>query len=694
MPPYDSKPQVSPISKKHKASKPFGGMLTTLCILLLTLENAHTQDLANINKAGFIVKQSKISFDGATIVFMANYDGNFRPYISQLSDSTWGEPELIFSSVIDSLYTITYPQLNFNNKILYFSASKGAEDYDLYSSQLINGEWGNPEPAFVHVNSPADEQCPAVSPDGKKMLFTRPLPDNKPGDYCQGIFITEKDERSGKWSVPVKLPDEFNLSCEMAPFFSADNKTFYFSSEADVSNEEGKKISKKKFNIYWAKIDALTKHYPKSIMPLVNPDEDQLSASVDYKGNIYYSQGDVFRSNERKRYSSISKNVLPDDFLPEPTTLLQGTITGDNHGPIKAKITVSDPFASTIVQSMMSEQNGHYQCVVPQGEYSVAVTKKNHSLQTKVADTRNKREITTDFSLFSEAQFTFNIYDNEYFFPLKATVTLLDSSYSVISSIDVNPDTDKPQVLQVPLGKELNLIVESENYFSDSLAIPFDKEVVFSDFVFDIDLGRKFKSMDFSFTDAETGGSLGLTVTVFNITRNEKVVREVKDGKLVLNMRDGEVYEVSTSAQGYSYFSSEYDMSDATNDGAYVDARLRSLADNSIVLNNITFEYNSYSLNSDSYKELNKLTRYLTENETYKVQIDAHTDDSGTEEYNIKLSMLRAQEVIDFLQDHGIFKERLIAVGFGESKPLLPNTTNENRTKNRRVEFKILEDES
>ena len=114
----------------------------------------------------------------------------------------------------------------------------------------------------------------------------------------------------------------------------------------------------------------------------------------------------------------------------------------------------------------------------------------------------------------------------------------------------------------------------------------------------------------------------------------------------------------------------------------------------SLVLNNITFELNSYELNSASYEELNKLVGYLSENERYKVEISAHTDNAGGDKYNLQLSNLRANSVLQYLQDNAIKQERLVAIGYGEAKPLVPNDTDENMAKNRRVEFKILTEES
>jgi OOP family OmpA-OmpF porin len=80
----------------------------------------------------------------------------------------------------------------------------------------------------------------------------------------------------------------------------------------------------------------------------------------------------------------------------------------------------------------------------------------------------------------------------------------------------------------------------------------------------------------------------------------------------------------------------------------------------------------------------------LNENPGVKVQINAHTDDQGSDLYNNKLSENRAKSVIDYLALKGIVKERLKSVGFGEKKPIATNETEEGRAQNRRVEFQFI----
>ncbi|MDA3616015.1 OmpA family protein, partial [Polluticaenibacter yanchengensis] len=115
-----------------------------------------------------------------------------------------------------------------------------------------------------------------------------------------------------------------------------------------------------------------------------------------------------------------------------------------------------------------------------------------------------------------------------------------------------------------------------------------------------------------------------------------------------------------------------------------------------IVLENVKYDYNSYKLSKGSYAQFEPLIKLMNENPNMKVEIIGHTDSKGADEYNQKLSERRAQSCVDYLASKGISKDRLIAIGKGESEPVADNETAdgkdnpEGRAKNRRTEFKIL----
>ncbi|HCW07948.1 MAG TPA: hypothetical protein DGG95_11365 [Cytophagales bacterium] len=107
-------------------------------------------------------------------------------------------------------------------------------------------------------------------------------------------------------------------------------------------------------------------------------------------------------------------------------------------------------------------------------------------------------------------------------------------------------------------------------------------------------------------------------------------------------------------------------------------------------LKNIYFDFDKTTLKPESFVELNKVVDFLKQNSKVSVEIAGHTDSKGSDEYNLNLSQGRSQSVVDYLKSQGIDESRLQAHGYGETKPIDTNDTDEGRANNRRVEFTIL----
>lgn len=113
------------------------------------------------------------------------------------------------------------------------------------------------------------------------------------------------------------------------------------------------------------------------------------------------------------------------------------------------------------------------------------------------------------------------------------------------------------------------------------------------------------------------------------------------------------------------------------------------------VLRNIYFDFDKATFKINSYDELNKLEQLMAVNEKIKVEISGHTDNIGKKNYNQWLSRKRANAVVEYLINKGIDERRLITKGFGDTKPLATNDNEiDGRELNRRVEFRVIEDNS
>ncbi|MBS1654480.1 MAG: OmpA family protein [Bacteroidetes bacterium] len=107
-------------------------------------------------------------------------------------------------------------------------------------------------------------------------------------------------------------------------------------------------------------------------------------------------------------------------------------------------------------------------------------------------------------------------------------------------------------------------------------------------------------------------------------------------------------------------------------------------------LNNVFFDFDKWDLRPESYVELDRVVKLLNDNPAIQIELSAHTDSKGSDEYNFKLSDNRARSVMEYIISKGISADRLTSHGYGETMPVATNETDEGRQLNRRVEFKIL----
>lgn len=109
----------------------------------------------------------------------------------------------------------------------------------------------------------------------------------------------------------------------------------------------------------------------------------------------------------------------------------------------------------------------------------------------------------------------------------------------------------------------------------------------------------------------------------------------------------------------------------------------------SMRLDNIGFEFAKATLTPESKTELDELADMLIDYPNMRIEVEGHTDDVGSDASNMALSEARANAVVEFLLGRKIEKERITAHGYGETRPLKPNTDDASRALNRRVEFRV-----
>jgi outer membrane protein OmpA-like peptidoglycan-associated protein len=196
-------------------------------------------------------------------------------------------------------------------------------------------------------------------------------------------------------------------------------------------------------------------------------------------------------------------------------------------------------------------------------------------------------------------------------------------------------------------------------------------------------------------SDRKTQKPLYSNIELINLKNNEKVSTFLSDpvtGDYMAVLPSEGEYGIYVSTPDYLFKSLRFKFSKEEDwEGKLLNVELDKIEKElTEVLNNIFFDSGSSVLRDESIPELEKLTELLKKNASVKIEISGHTDDIGNETDNLNLSRTRAQSVIKYLQTNGIGAERLIATGYGETKPLVKNDSEPNRQLNRRIELKFL----
>jgi outer membrane protein OmpA-like peptidoglycan-associated protein/tetratricopeptide (TPR) repeat protein len=193
--------------------------------------------------------------------------------------------------------------------------------------------------------------------------------------------------------------------------------------------------------------------------------------------------------------------------------------------------------------------------------------------------------------------------------------------------------------------------------------------------------------------DMKTKNGLPSAVELVDLSTGQALskVQTDEDGYYLVTLPLGKDYLFNVNRKGYLFYSGNFPFSQKTPDSTYqIDIPLQPIEMNAnIILKNIFFESNAYNLKTESASELDILVQLLNENPALKIQINGHTDNIGKAADNMTLSNNRAKAVVTYLTSKGISAARLTFKGFGATKPIADNATDEGRAQNRRTELQV-----
>jgi outer membrane protein OmpA-like peptidoglycan-associated protein len=641
-----------------------------------------------------------ISPDGKHLVFLSDDGINKIVFESFSKNGQWSIPtEITVLNVFknkNAKPNIGGFSFNHDGSVLFFHANINGNS-DIFLTRIEKGQYSEPKDFGPPINSLSNEYSPTLSPDEKTIFLLRDKPDRDTKDgSCKNIVLYEKDNNNN-WIGPGYLPDVLNSGCQETPYFCSDNSTLLFASQRPDTNKLGKDVKDWGYNLYHTKNLFENIWLTPRFIDDLNTEFDDLSPCMDYTGSFFCTN--IKAKKIKNKPQGIFNSPMAPGIKPGFSLLLKGVITNLNEKkPIDARIIVSNLITSTIEGEYSTNDSGKYSIILKKElDYKIDYFKNGYShfyyyINTLNLTTQEAKEVNV--TLYNEVNLDLNVFDKELFYPLSPSITITDSATNQQGGIVIKPSANGRFSCKLLIGKKYKMHFENEHFEPYDEYFDLNTDVQYSNFEKDIEMQPLKQQILLNVSDETGNDTLSVTVDIKNLSRNEKtsvLAKRDKDGNLIVELREGDRYEIDVNKKGYTYFNTKVDA-EKSNKNKKLDIKLDLLTTKTkMIFNNITFETNSADLKTNSYEELARLVKFMTDNPDIYIETSAHTDDKGSDAYNINLSMKRAQTVVDYLSGQSVDKKRLMPKGYGKSMPLVPNTSEDNRAKNRRVELKIIE---
>lgn len=620
-----------------------------------------------------------------TYIVFSQVDANGveRAFEASKSGTEWQQPTPIQAiNSMGSNVTVGGLFLSDDCRTIFFHAKTegSTSGYDIYRSDKQDGQWGKPQ-KVESLSSSADDLYPSVTSGEREAYILRHQvsSDEKKErkEFDKLTIYSSKKNAADKWQRPQPVNPAVSYGFVQDARIARDGSTFYYAIRADRKEKSLPMFSRKGTAGDWL--------IPESLVGV--DDEDFFSPQITDK-HLWY----IVPSSKKSRYGLISfQNVSDPKFKCKPTVTESGKVLSKgNKVPVRASIDVLDPTTSTVVAHYDSRSDdGSFHMVLPdKSNYIVNVRSDGYSFAPYMLsyDGSGQRLLPQTIELFDTIQLGITLYDAEIFRPIEGKVIAVrQTDKAIFRSVQAQSGYF---VFNLPLGSDYNIIATDKRYDENKFLFKLGGDIVFDHFERELAMEPRKRNVTVRVLNAATKNIVPADVTFVNNMREEKLVRD--QNTAAVNLREGDSYSVTVMPpSGYSFKNFTLDLRTQTENNIDIEViELKQGA--SLELNNIVFETGSAFLLPEAHAELERLLELLRNNPDLKVEISAHTDNVGSASYNLVLSNQRAASVVAYLVDNGIDPNKLISKGYGLTKPLVPNTSDENRQKNRRVEFAVI----
>ena len=616
-----------------------------------------------------------------------------------MSKQNWGEA----SEYLDKFYRFSHPdESKFSRKYdKQIKQAKGAKKY----AKFMHENLSNPKPfnpvLVANVSSESDEYLPLISPDNSKLFFTRKS--EKVETVRDAVYARENKLFSERFSVASGGDARFDAGEPLPPPFNQEEAHNYGGSTVSLDNRHLYLTVCEPSASGYTNCDIFYSHLTYGIPPYQDIHEEQwywtelerLGPNVNTKDG-WEAQPSISADGNTLYFASArAESDMIDIYVSERDMDGNWALAEKIPGPINTKRNDKSPFMHSDSETLYFASEGH----MGFGGFDVYYTRKdaegNWQEPTNIGHPINSEKDEHGFVVSTDGTkvyfgsdklkqqgkggldiFTFDLYpearpeavvflkgkvEDAQGVPLRDAVVELKTTHSKeVARFDVDTlDGNYAAVVKVKAGDDVVINVEAEGKAFSSAMITAEE------------LGNVAEepAMADATQDSETRPDKPATP-------DAAPTRDPNGTKMSTIESKGVGDRMSALLMPPAYKEVKFEVADVEVGKPYK-------------LNDIKYTTNSADLSETSLYILDEFIDYLKENPNISIAIHGHTDDRGNKADNMALSADRAFSVMEYLQSKGIKGSRLSFKGFGPTKPIASNATDDGRAINRRTEFVI-----
>lgn len=651
--------------------------------------------------------------------------------IERTDNDSWGKPELLnirrYAKMNKGRTTTAYMTPDKNYIVLSFSKRGNGKNNSIYLSvKKSNNKYSKPKRIKIAGSKLSkDYESPFLSADGKALYFSCKVD----GNY--NLYVSNRtDDSYFNWSIPVPLNDTINTSGweNYWRLNTKENWAYYCSNTNSIGKSDiyrvkifednpNVKLTGLILNKVDQKLMLADTNYRITFNGTEVPSLKIDKASASYEVLLPFGQNytikpemqnwvgvvDTLKTDSIKEYTEMSLNLYFDAI---PYVKVYGKIINTRTNlPISLetspKVFVNNaPNDSVKIGNQIAE----YSAILPLGaKYVFSANVPNFVGKADTVDVTSnisytEKEINLYVTSVPWIEVKGTALDNNTFTPIiGASQPKLLVNGNAADSIQIDPVSGE-FTIRLPYGMKYKTSIASKDY------APLDNDLDLTGYV-------EYAKVNHSvYAERKDANLAVLSGNIINIKTNAPVTPDVPV-KLKVNgvETQGFRYDSTTASYtlklpvGVSYdilpsvknFYNKYEQVDLTKvkKGSKIAKNFYVTpieVGQTVNIDFIYFETGKSKLKPTSFRSLNALVEFLNEYQNVTVEISGHTDNTGSQVMNQKISEQRAKAVADYVISQGINKDRIVSKGYSSKKPKASNATAKGRAENRRVEFTII----